>query len=152
MPITFNLKTQDIVDWLVPPQEDIEKRCIKALRRAMYDAVNYAKGLNTYKDRTSHLRSSVLFRTYKDGVLVDEFCSGTAEGISNGRELADKKASGSQTKILSVCVAGMNYASYVEGKGFDVLTGAELRVEKIAKEYLDDALKDTGVKVEIKNY
>lgn len=144
MPIKINISPEEMVRKVMPPMEDIERRCILALRRAMYEAVNYAKGLNTYKDKTGNLRSSILFQTYKDGTLVDSFSSG-GQGAEEGKKVADAEKDKSAKQIYSVIVAGMHYASYVEAKGYDVLTGAELRLETIVKPYLEEALKDTGL-------
>ncbi len=87
---------------------DEEKSRVLAKEREIgEEAVQYAKDVKTYKDQTGTLRAS-------------NECTVNNEGITlfNG----------------AVSPKGYQYASNVESKGFDVLSGAALHAEERAKE------------------
>ena len=90
-----------------------------------------------YKDRTVNLRSSIGYIILKDGVMVDNDFQGTAEGISAGRAALDlvPKKEGYQL----VGVAGMDYASNVESKGYNVITSqgdiALVNIERLLNKF-----------------
>ena len=58
-------------------------------------------------------------------------------GLLQGEALADKIAQKYTSGFVAVIVAGMNYALFVEAKGFDVLTGSTLAVGEDLKRNLD---------------
>lgn len=70
-------------------------------------AVDYAKQNGDYQDRTGTLRNSNDYEVDKEGLLLKN-------------EAQTEKGDG--------------YASYVESKGFDVLSGAALEAERKLKE------------------
>lgn len=81
-------------------------------------------------DWTGVLRSSIGYVITYDGVVIDsdfKTTSGTkpsdVNGVQEGKEFATKLASEFTEGYALVCVAGANYASYVEAKGYDVITG-----------------------------
>jgi hypothetical protein len=103
--------------------------------------VNEAKTGRTYTPRTQALLNSTGYAIVRDGIIV----SGTnfqgksgSIGEQKIKELALKYPKG----IALIVVAGMNYAAYVEAKGFNVLTSAELLAEKLVPEML----KELGIK------
>ena len=134
---------------------------------ACTEAVNRARSTNTYKDQTNNLRSSIGFALYYNGLLVhqDFITSGTGtgggavsfntkegqevsftpkpgdssgqRGILLGEMLASKVAQRYMTGFVAVIVAGMDYALYVEAKGFDVLTGSTLDIRADLQRYFD---------------
>lgn len=129
----------------------------EAYLRACMDAVNHARTTDTYKDRTGNLRSSIGYVLYFNGQLVHENfqMSGVRMGGSNteakgskgtksGRDLAHEVALKHPTGFVAVIVAGMNYALFVEAKGFDVLTGATLNLPKHLKGYFMDIDRQHG--------
>lgn len=106
--------------------------------------VNYARtngsGLKDYIDRTGNLRSSIGYTLVQDGTEqqsggFQQVQSG-AEGVQKGRALAQEIAAQNPTDTTLVVVAGMNYANYVERRGYDVLAGAKLECERLVKEML----------------
>lgn len=109
----------------------------KGERRAVLE-----EGSPGFNDRTGNLRSSIGYLIMKDGELVtddfEESQRGTDKttGRSKGLEYA-KEVSVSMKGYLLVVVAGMEYAMYVEGLGYDVITGSSL----IAEKSLKDAIK-----------
>ncbi len=73
--------------------------------------------MGTYKDQTTNLRNSIGYFVYQDGELIRENLVGNAE--ENRKEIADLvKKQGFQL----IGIAGMNYASYVESKGYNVIS------------------------------
>lgn len=77
------------------------------------------RGPGLYLDQTANLRSSIGFFVLKNGEIIDKNFEGSAEGMNAGEAMLNKiTRSGYQL----VGVAGMDYASYVESKGFNVIT------------------------------
>lgn len=66
-----------------------------------------------------------------------------SEGVRQGEQLLDKLASEHSTGICLIVAAGMSYAVYVEGRGKNVLTSAELLAERV----IPDTLQQLGFKV-----
>lgn len=79
-----------------------------------------------YTDRTGNLRSSVGYAIYVDGEIVKQSFKGDKqEGRIEGMGVANDIGE-STTGYVLVVVAGMEYATYVEATGRDVLTSAEM--------------------------
>lgn len=112
----------------------------KALYRAAQEVVNDAKNRDTYADQTGNLRSSIGFVIFFNGVEIESSSFGGgalfpnkdgvkgsgADGINKGKEFARAVASKYTRGFVVVVVAGMEYAAYVEAKGYDVITGSTL--------------------------
>ena len=88
-----------------------------------------ARDNGSYTDRTGNLRNSVGYMVLLDGVEQSQ---------SNINKLNRKQFDTIKTKytkgLVLIVVAGMNYASYVEAKGYNVLSSAELIAENILKQ------------------
>lgn len=99
--------------------------------------VKYAREHGSYTDRTSNLRNSIGYVVIQSGkVLASNFGNegGYEEAKQKARDHAMQVASAlSGNKTYLVWVAGMEYARYVEAKGFDVLTGSGNWVESTAE-------------------
>ena len=94
--------------------------------------------------QTGALLSSTGYKVFVDGVAVHsqfDAASGAesgaaATGMKSGSDLADKISK--ETKgVALVVVAGMNYAAYVEAKGYNVLSSAEHLAERELPRMLD---------------
>lgn len=92
-----------------------------------------------YTNRTFNLVSSVGFTIARDGQVVESYfplfntgSEGQAKGKTFG-ELKAKELSGKDDIVL-VLVAGEDYASYVQGRGFDVISGASDEFEAFLKQ------------------
>lgn len=105
-----------------------------------------------YMMQTGALMSSTGYQVYVDGVaVVSKFdaASGAqsdaaSKGMLAGLSLAESV--GRETSgICLVVVAGMNYAAYVEAKGFNVLTSAEnmakREMPRMMKQLFNDVAK-----------
>ena len=100
-----------------------------------------ARDGGTYTDQTGNLRSSIGYAVIWDGKVVqrdfiDKIKQGD-KGVSDGNEYLSKCIKGRRRKgIVLIVTAGMNYAEYVEAKGFNVLTSAELKAGPLVKSLL----------------
>ena len=126
---------------------EIEKKQIARLQRLGEMCVTHAKSLPPdigFHDQTGNLRSSIGYVVFKDGVAIHQNYEQTgagSEGVQAGQELANRV--GSQFKgITLVVTAGMNYASYVEAKGRDVLASAEMLAQRELPRMLDKLIEN----------
>lgn len=117
-------------------QNDIIQRYVRALRDCGERCVNEAKTAAGYNDITGNLRASIGYVVIVNGRIVDEKFEGVQEGVSEGKKFIEELLR-LQTEIALVVVAGMNYASYVETKGKNVLTSSE----QLAKVIVPDILR-----------
>lgn len=96
-----------------------------------------ARSTRTYTDRTGNLRHSIGYLILKDGEQIfgnfQEAGTGKNKeplvGSENGHKLALEVGKEHSTGYVLIVVAGMNYAAYVEAKGFDVITASGLTAE-----------------------
>ena len=121
----------------------VEEKQVVRLQQLGEICVNYAKNVplgQGFEDQTGNLRSSIGYVVFVDGFAVHgkyEQAPAKHPGLGDvyngaevGRALAERV--GKETTGVSLVVtAGMEYATYVEAKGRDVLTGAELLAEKL---------------------
>lgn len=110
--------------------------------------LNAARSTSSYKDQTGNLRSSLGYIVAIDGeiVTISDFApadKGTDKttGQKEGKAYAEKLIQDFPTGIVLLVVAGMNYASYVSAKGYDVLDSAEL----LAGQLIPEMLKNLGI-------
>lgn len=110
----------------------VEKKQIARLQKLGEICLIEARMNKGYMMQTGALLSSTGYMIFVDGVALHtqfDAASGAESnaaqnGIKAGQELAEKV--GKETKgIALVVVAGMNYAAYVEAKGYNVLSSAE---------------------------
>lgn len=90
-------------------------------------------GSGSFKDWTGNLRSSIGFVVSNNGkILHKDFepsakgtdkKTGMQHGLSFAKSLVPAKG------ISLIVVAGEDYASYVESKGYDVITGSSIAAE-----------------------
>lgn len=121
--------------------ERIRKHNLDTLLYAGEEAINYARQghPNDWTDQTGNLRSSIGYAVVveNNSVVNKSDFSGKPEGSSAGNKVLKSAQSVNQGKIRLILVAGMNYATYVERHGRDVLAGAKLKAENV----LDDLLR-----------
>ena len=117
--------------------EEIKKKQITRLQKLGEMCLIEARNNKGYMMQTGALLSSTGYMIFVDGVALHtqfDAASGAEsnaaqDGIKAGESLADKV--GKETKgVALVVVAGMNYAMYVEAKGYNVLTSAEHLAER----------------------
>jgi hypothetical protein len=95
-----------------------------------------ARENGNYQDQTGNLRSSIGFLILREGeVVLSSFPGQMQEGTAKAQQVAEQVARQFPAGYALVVVAGMEYAGYVEAKGYDVLTtsaqkaGQELRTQ-----------------------
>lgn len=109
---------------------EYKRKAVKHLMVIGESVVKYARDDKSlarhYTDRTGNLRSSIGYVVVQDGMIAfSSFDGNTEKGKAAGRNYAIEVAQSlSPNKTYLVWVAGMEYASYVEAKGFDVISGS----------------------------
>lgn len=97
---------------------------------------------SAFQDRTGALRSSMGWAVLEDGVVrasggfVPRGEAG-AKGARQGRQTLHELPR--RSGFVAVLIAGMHYASFVESKGFDVMTRGELLMEDMLRWYIRQA-------------
>lgn len=137
MGITPNFTKDDVRKRFDAFLDMVEQKQIARLQRLGEMCVIEARNNKGYMMQTGALTSSTGYEVFVDGVAIHtqfDVASGAestaaAKGIKAGQSIAEKV--GKETKgVALVVVAGMNYASYVEAKGYNVLSSAEHLAER----------------------
>ncbi len=93
-----------------------------------------------YMDWTDNLRSSIGYVIAIDGKIVQmssfDVVKNGGKGATEGKEFALQLIKDYPQGIVLIVVAGMNYATYVSAKGYDVLDSSELLAEKLVPQML----------------
>lgn len=160
--ITLKLKTskEEIKSLIAAKVEEIDRRIFTVLSVVGERCINDARLFGSYTDRTGNLRSSIGYAIVSNGEVVkkDGFrvvsgsrtenevtvsYSGDA-GAETGEKFLDSLCSsvGSQSQMVLIVVAGMNYASYVQDRGYNVTLSAEDLANRITGKLLKRALSD----------
>ena len=116
---------------------EIEKKQIARLQRLGEMCLVEARTNKGYMMQTGALLSSTGYEVFVDGVAIHsqfDAASGAESnaaetGIKSGQSIAETSGKGTKG-IALVVVAGMNYAAYVEAKGYNVLSSAEHLAER----------------------
>ena len=137
-PLYTSNDVKEVFDTFV---EDVDVQLIQLYAYVGEEFVNQARNTRTYIDRTGNLRSSIGYIVALDGEVKIENLEGTEEGKARERELAQQVLSDDSAGIVLIGVAGMQYASYVESTGYDVISGSTPKASKILRE-LKDGLKE----------
>src|SRR5574344_1181786 len=122
--------------------DQLKEETTDALQLACIATIAAARCLNTYTDRTGNLRSSLGYVIYRDGIKLGEdfeahpASESGSEGVSKAKAIADSVASEYAGQTIAVLVAGMNYAVYVESRGFDVISGPMQQFTTLFEQYL----------------
>lgn len=99
-------------------KRDAEAFVTNARLAVNIDSGSFPKG--DYTNQTKNLRNSIGYVIYKDGVPIKEDLVGVGEGASAARLALAQVPS--KTGYVLVGIAGMNYASYLESLGYNVIT------------------------------
>lgn len=146
-----NFTRNDVRLYLESFCEDVVKRQIRYLQYLGEMCLTEARNNKGYMMQTGALTSSTGYQVFVDGVAIHsqfDAASGAeseaaARGMKSGQTIAEKV--GKETKgVALVVVAGMNYAAYVEARGYNVLSSAEHLAERELPRMLEKLI--TGVK------
>lgn len=140
MPIKRLTPTTEIDRYIVGRVEAIKRALVYNLCAVGEQVLNAARLTNSYKDQTGNLRSSIGYVVAVDGEIVQMSSFDTVkegrEGSRGGKEYAMQLVRDFPHGIVLIVVAGMNYASYVSAKGYDVLDSSELLADKLVPQML----------------
>lgn len=128
---------------------EIEKKQIARLQRLGEMCLVDARTNKGYMMQTGALLSSTGYEVFVDGVAIHskfDAASGAESnaaetGIKSGQNIAETIGKGTKG-IALVVVAGMNYAAYVEAKGYNVLSSAEHLAERELPRMLDKLISN----------
>ena len=144
MPIKRLTPTAEIDRYITGRVEAIKKALVHNLIYVGESCINAArisasKGKD-FTDQTGNLRSSIGYVVAVDGEIVQmssfEVVKEGSEGARGGKEYAMQLVRDFPQGIVLIVVAGMNYASYVTAKGYDVLDSSELLADKLVPQML----------------
>lgn len=140
MPIK-NLTPEGAISEFIGQQvERVTSALIYNLCAVGEQVLNQARSTNSYKDQTGNLRSSIGYVVTVDGEVVQsssfEVVKDGAGGSRDGKSYALDLVKQFPEGIVLIVVAGMNYASYVSAKGYDVLDSSEVLAERLVPEIL----------------
>lgn len=121
--------------------EQAENAIISILMYVGESCITEARDNGSYMDQTGNLRSSIGYVVVNNGKIVgmkvgEQVKDGT-EGKGKAESYMTRLASEHSTGICLIVVAGMNYAVYVEGRGKNVLSSAELLAERMVPQMLE---------------
>lgn len=137
MAIKSNFTKDDVRKRFDAFLNEIEKKQIARLQRLGEMCLVEARTNKGYMMQTGALLSSTGYEVFVDGVAIHsqfDAASGAESnaaetGIKSGQSIAETIGKGTKG-IALVVVAGMNYAAYVEAKGYNVLSSAEHLAER----------------------
>lgn len=149
MGVTPNFTKADVKKRIDAFLDVVERQQIKTLQQLGEMCLIEARNNKGYMMQTGALLSSTGYQVFVDGVAIHsqfDAASGAeseaaARGIKTGQTIAEQI--GKETKgIALVVVAGMNYATYVEARGKNVLTSAEHLAERELPKMLEQLISD----------
>lgn len=146
---------------MITPLHAIEKhiqQSVEAAYRVIMNTLCYvgerciieARDNGNYQDQTGNLRSSIGYAVVWDGKVVQmdhvekvsvrkesKVVSEGDDGVTEGEKFLQSRIKKARKKgIVLIVTAGMNYAEYVEARGYNVLSSAELKAEPLIKSLL----------------
>lgn len=149
MGVTANFTKADVKKRIDAFLDVVERQQIKTLQQLGEMCLIEARNNKGYMMQTGALLSSTGYQVFVDGVAIHsqfDAASGAeseaaARGIKTGQTIAEQI--GKETKgVALVVVAGMNYATYVEARGKNVLTSAEHLAERELPKMLEQLISD----------
>lgn len=112
-------------------QARLEDAMLYSLKYLGEELVRYARDKHNYTDRSGNLTNSISYAIVRNRKL--DYYSGSNqpnEGADASLQVAMKMAAKMPEAFSLIVVAGMNYAAYVEAKGYNVILPAELKAKK----------------------
>ena len=120
--------------------ERLKKNTIRNLAYVGEQCINDGRLKGSYTDRTGHLRSSIGYVVVDEGRIVDLTMVpptlNAAEGTKEGEDYLKSLARKHDTGVVLIVVAGKKYAAYVEARGYNVISSAELLAEKLISQLI----------------
>ncbi len=109
-------------------QVRLEKATVFMLQNLGEELAKYAKERHNYQDQTGNLTNSIGYAVVRQGkILTYGGENQPGEGAAEGLKVARQMAATLPNSFSLIIVAGMNYAAYVEAKGYNVILPAQLK-------------------------
>lgn len=118
-------------------QKRLESATVFLLQFMGEELTKYAREQHNYTDQTGNLTNSIGYAVVRNGKIINyggEIKSG--DGAAEGLKIAQKMAANASSSFSLLIVAGMNYAAYVEAKGYNVILPAELKAKADLPAYM----------------
>lgn len=118
-------------------QKRLESATVFLLQFMGEELTKYAREQHNYTDQTGNLTNSIGYAVVRNGKIINyggEIKSG--DGAAEGLKIAQKIAANTSSSFSLLIVAGMNYAAYVEAKGYNVILPAELKAKADLPAYM----------------
>ena len=147
MPITGGNKAKNaFYKYTADVQENAIQSAIVILNDVGVECVKEARTAMQYKVQSGNLTSSIGYAVVYNGRIVkqsnfEKVKQTATEGAATGKELIRQLASSYSDGLVLILVAGMNYAVYVEARGYNVLNSAE----DLAKQLVPEMLRKVGL-------
>lgn len=134
MPIEVTTPIGEIQQYI---EEQLARKVEVLINKLSYigeGALRIAREQGNYTDRTKNLRNSTGYVIALDGQIIAR--AGFRSKNEDGAAFAEELARTTEGKAVLVVCAGMNYATYVSKRGYDVLDSAELEAQALAEKLL----------------
>lgn len=147
MPVTNANKVKaSFYNYVIEQAEGARIGAVNALKYVGLECVKEARQSGKYTDQTGNLRSSIGYAILEDGKPIqksgfERVKATAAEAQGQSEALITRLAATYNTGLVLVVVAGMDYAAYVEARGYNVLNSAET----LAKTLVPQMLKQLGL-------
>lgn len=116
----------EIKQWMARVYKVTLAEYSRLARQCVSDARNKGKAQGGFDDQTGNLRASMGYVIFYNGKIAKQDFEGVSKGKKVGEVFAKKVGADYPKGWAIVIVAGMEYASYVEAKNYDVITGSTL--------------------------
>lgn len=142
MPARTNTTRAQIAAEFDAFEKDMTRRIVKQLEIIGENCINEARKKRSYQDHTGNLRSSVGYLIAVDGKVQRQLFTPIENandgdtGVKKAEALARDVIKNYPHDIVLILVAGMEYASYVANRGYDVLDSAEILARKLIPKML----------------
>lgn len=118
-------------------QQQVELAMKMLLQEFGEELVAFAKDTHTYTDRTGNLTNSISYAIVRHKEILYYNEVQREEANAAALKVAMKMAESLSDAYSLIVVAGMNYAAFVESRGYNVILPAELK----AKQEFTDKVK-----------
>lgn len=142
MPARTNTPRTQIAAEFAAFEKEMTQKIVHRLQYVGEECVNEARKKHSYCDQTGNLTSSIGFLIAVDGgVVFESFKGATEAGKRAGIQLARDVIKSYPNDVVLVFVAGMDYASHVANRGYDVIDSAETLARKLTPKMLKQIWK-----------
>lgn len=111
-------------------QERVENATVYNFSYMGEKLAKYAKEMHSYTDRTGNLTNSIGYAVVKGGKIINTGgMMGSSEAKAASLQVLQEMMDRINHQFALIIIAGMEYASYVEAKGYNVIMPAELKAK-----------------------